>query len=201
MQVRGNIAVNENSAQTMSGAQREQQLITDAFAGDSVAFGQLVKMYQTPVYSACMRYLKGEDARDAAQEVFMKAFVYRDQFVQGRLVLPWLMTITRNLCIDRLRRKRPETPMDQAAEPRSVDSSAEEQISTRQSLELVNQQMSRLPEGQREAIVLHHVEGLAYREIAQVLNVPEGTVMTWLHRGRKTLQDALRRLGQVGENV
>ncbi|MBN2526378.1 MAG: RNA polymerase sigma factor [Deltaproteobacteria bacterium] len=183
--------MNEQFQQTTSA---EQQLVKEAFAGDSAAFGKLVVMYQTPVYSACMRYLGGEDARDAAQEVFMKAFIHREQFVQQRAVLPWLMTIARNLCIDRLRRRRPETTIEQSTEPRSSYASAEEQIATKQSLAMVNEQMARLPSGQREAIVLHHVEGLAYKEIAEVLDIPEGTVMTWLHRGRKTLQNALKQL-------
>ena len=171
----------------------EQKLITDAFSGDRTAFGQLVSMYQTPIYSVCMRYLKGEDARDAAQEVFIKAFVRREQYTQGRKALPWLMTIARNLCIDRLRKKQVETPMDQCVEPKSEDATAEEQLVTRQSLSIVQQQMKKLPEGQREAIILHHVEGMAYKEISDVLGIPQGTVMTWLHRGRNTLLGALKK--------
>ncbi|MBN2716963.1 MAG: RNA polymerase sigma factor [Deltaproteobacteria bacterium] len=186
----GDYSVNERGQQNTA---EEQRLLRDAFGGDRAAFGKLVIMYQTPVYSICMRYLKGEDARDAAQEVFIKAFVRREQYVSGSSPLPWLLTIARNLCIDRLRKKRVETPIDAAGEPQSAVASAEAQLETRQSLEIVRQQMEKLPAGQREAIVLHHVEGLAYREIAEVLSIPQGTVMTWLHRGRRTIADALKR--------
>ena len=182
--------MSERETQQSSEAQR---LAADAFGGDRDAFGKLVMMYQTPVYSICMRYLKGEDARDAAQEVFIRAFVRRDQYSPDRSVLPWLMTIARNLCIDRLRKKRFESPIEHNSEPRCEAATAEAQLSTRQSIDLVQQQLSKLPEGQREAIVLHHVEGLAYKEISDVLNVPQGTVMTWLHRGRKSLTAALKR--------
>ncbi len=171
----------------------EQQLIADAFGGDKIAFGKLVQRYQAPVFSACARYLKGEDARDAAQEVFIRAFVHRARFAPDRAILPWLLTISRNLCIDRLRKTRMETPMSHDMDPRSGASSAEDMLVSRQSLEIVRQQMDKLPDGQREAIVLHHVEGLAYRDVAEVLDVPMGTVMTWLHRGRKTLVNALNR--------
>ena len=58
--------------------------------------------------------------------------------------------------------------------------------------------MGTLPESQREAIALHHLDGLAYREVAEILEVPIGTVMTWLHRGRATLKDALRRSHGAG---
>ena len=171
----------------------EQQLVCDAFNGDKVAFGKLVQRYHAPVFSACARYLNGEDARDAAQEVFIKAFVHRSRFTPERAVLPWLLTIGRNLCIDRLRKSRGEMAMAPEMEPPSTEASAEEQLAARQSLEIVRQQMDQLPEGQREALVLHHVEGLAYREVSDVLGIPIGTVMTWLHRGRKSLLHALKR--------
>ena len=181
--------------QTSQISKDEQQMINAAFGGDRDAFGHLVTMYQTPVYSICWRYLKNEDARDAAQEVFIKAFVRREQYTTGRAALPWLMTIARNLCIDRLRTKRIETPIETCSEPRSLDATAEEKLVTRQSLSIIQQQMEKLPEGQREAILLHHVEGLAYKEISDVLGIPQGTVMTWLHRGRKTLLSALSKRG------
>lgn len=172
----------------------EQQWVTAAFAGDRDGFGKLVSMYQKPVYSMCMRYMKGEEAQDAAQEVFVRAFVNRHRFSADKAVLPWLLTIARNLCIDKLRRGKRETTTDfQNAEPVSDKQNAEQELSQKQTMALVGRQMDALPEGQREAIVLHHIHGLPYKEISDVMNVPQGTVMTWLHRGRKAILQAVKR--------
>ncbi|MBN2340308.1 MAG: RNA polymerase sigma factor [Deltaproteobacteria bacterium] len=177
-----------------------QDMISAAFSGDSAAFGTLVTMYQQPVYSMCMRYLKGEDARDAAQEVFIKAFVHRQRFSADKSVLPWLLTIAKNLCIDRIRKNRHEVPgIAEMSEPSSSAPNAEQHAVSRQTLNLVEQEIRQLPDGQREALVLHHVEGLPYKEVSDVLGVPQGTVMTWLHRGRNTLMQALNRSEKRGK--
>lgn len=176
----------------------EQALISAAFAGDRNAFGKLVHMYQKPVYRLCMRYMKNEEARDIAQDVFIKAFVNRQRFSQDKAVLPWLLTIAKNQCIDKLRKYGRETQLDmQAHEPVCPNQNVEQQITSKQTLQIVETQMNRLPEGQREAIVLHHVEGLAYKEISDVMDVPEGTVMTWIHRGRKAIIQALHRTERI----
>lgn len=178
-----------------------QEMISAAFGGDSAAFGKLVSMYQQPVYSICMRYLRGEEANDAAQEVFIKAFVHRHRFSADKSVLPWLLTISKNLCIDKLRKRPTEHPLEHSGqEPTCARPDAEQTMVSKQTLSLIHQVMSRLPEGQREAIVLHHVEGLPYKEVAHVLGVPQGTIMTWLHRGRKSIKNALHRSEKAREN-
>jgi len=170
----------------------EQRLLTAAFRGNDAAFSDLVARYQRPVYGLCYRFLKGPDAEDAAQETFLRAFVHRQDFDPERSVLPWLLTIASRLCIDRLRVARRfsaggdilETAADQGPSPETL-------AGDRESMVTVAQALSKLPPGQREAIVHHHLHGLPYGEVATVLDVPIGTVMTWLHRARNALRRAL----------
>lgn len=170
----------------------EIELATSARAGDEAAFAKIVVRYQRPVYALCVRYLRGADAEDAAQETFVRAFVHLGDFDPTRPLLPWLLTIARRLCIDRLRKHKAAPDSELAA--RAVDDStpsAEAQASTHEQLALLAQVIKDLPEGQREALTLFHVEGMAYKDIATTLDVPIGTVMTWLHRGRSQLRAAI----------
>lgn len=163
--------------------------IRAAFGGDGPAFQKIVMRYQGPVYNLCIRYTGGHDAEDAAQETFVKAFMHRTSFDPERPLLPWLLTIARRLCIDRGRSKKNRFH-DELDNDRLPDNAlpADERLYQKEVIEALATALDTLPEGQREAVVLHHVDGLAYREVAEVLEVPMGTVMTWLHRGRQKLQ-------------
>jgi len=165
----------------------EAELVSRAKTGDSAAFSALVCRYQRPIFSLCVRYLPRTDAEDIAQETFVRAFVNREKIDPTRPPLPWLFTIARRLCLDRLRKKSPsldeapELGADTAAQPDAVLAAHEE-------LGLLQQGLASLPEGQREAVVLYHLEDMSYQEVAASLAVPVGTVMTWLHRGRAKLR-------------
>ena len=161
-----------------------------AFRGDSVAFQRIVERYESPVYHMCTRYLgEGADAEDMAQETFLKAFIHRAKFDPDRPLMPWLLTIARRLCIDKLRHhKRVNVSSTETDMLVSDDRGAETLISEKESIEIVSAALASLPEGQRETVVLYHVDGLQYKDIASILNVPMGTVMTWLHRGRAKIQ-------------
>jgi RNA polymerase sigma-70 factor (ECF subfamily) len=175
----------------------ESALVKEAFRGNSAAFGRIVSRYQEPVFNLCGRYLLAADAEDAAQETFIRAFVHREKFDPARPVLPWLFTIARRLCIDRLRARK-VGPTAKSEEVVVADSAApvDDVLGAREELAIVAKAVEALPEGQREAIIQHHVEGLTYREVADVLCVPIGTVMTWLHRGRAKLQAHLKALSR-----
>ena len=171
---------------------QEAEWAQKAQKGDASAFGQIVMRYQRPVYSLCARHLDGAEAEDAAQETFVRAFVHIKAFDSGRPLLPWLLTIARHLSLDRLRKRRPD--FDSETIEASVDldhADAEQNAATHEALHSVDQVLAKLPAPQREALILFHVEGLAYRDIAATLDVPLGTVMTWLHRGRAILRQAL----------
>ena len=104
--------------------------------------------------------------------------------------LPWLLAIARRLCLDLLRR---EKLMPTTAEiPATIDPSPgpERRAAVNEELRRLEEALADLDEGPREAIVLFHLEGMSYRDIAAALEVPIGTVMTWLHRGRARIKKA-----------
>jgi RNA polymerase sigma-70 factor (ECF subfamily) len=178
----------------------DPEIIDAAFCGDTRAFGAVVERYETPVYNLCRRYVGDAEAEDLAQETFVKAFLHRARFDLSRPLLPWLLTIARRLCIDRTRSKK-NRYCDEKELSRLPDEStlADEQLEQKEGVQVLSKLLEALPEGQREAVVLYHVEGLAYKEIAELLAVPMGTVMTWLHRGRNLLQEGMNRM--MGEKT
>ena len=169
----------------------EPLLAARAFAGDSRAFEAIVVRFEGPVLGLARRYLGREaDAEDAAQEAFVRAFVHRDRFDPARPVLPWLLTVARHVCLDRLRRDKREPIAETEPDGCAFEgATAEDALGDRERLARLRRALDALPEGQREVVAMFHLDGLAYREIAEALDVPIGTVMTWLHRGRARLRE------------
>jgi RNA polymerase sigma factor (sigma-70 family) len=142
------------------------------------------------------RWLTGSaaDAEDAVQDACVRALTFFDGFrgVDGKA---WLLTIVRNTCYDRLRKNRRLTPL---AAPEELDRARDRSPGPEaEQLRLADERMlqeglAALPAEYREALVLRELEGLPYREIAQVTGVPIGTVMSRLARGRKRLGEALK---------
>jgi RNA polymerase sigma-70 factor (ECF subfamily) len=135
--------------------------------------------------------LRTADAEDVAQDAFVRAFVHFERFDPERPLLPWLIAISRRLCLDHLRRRRAMSRADQAPMMPAPLPSPEREALLREELARLDQALSDLDEGPREAVVLFHVEAMSYRDIATALDVPIGTVMTWLHRGRAQLKRAV----------
>jgi len=144
-------------------------------------------------------------AEDLAQEAFLKAFRRLDTFDPGRTFSSWLLKIAHNTTVDDLRRHRPEEvpldagkpdrrPMDGVlADPRADNP---HQVLERRSLAAaLEQALARLRPEYRAVIVLRYHEGLAYDEIAEVLDVPVGTVKTHVHRARREMAGLLRGAG------
>ena len=177
----------------------DRLLVERAFAGDSDAFAVIMKRYERPVYRMCYRFLPGPDAEDLTQETFLRAFVNRERFDPKRAVLPWLLVLARNLCIDRTRsRHRKRYGREDVSDILDHLPSIEESVAATEELRLLAQGLKALPSTQRETVAMFHFEGLSYREIADVLDVPVGTVMTWLHRARGRLRDLLKRFDAGG---
>ncbi len=173
----------------------ERDLARRAALGEEAAFAEIVRRHQGAVYRLCLRFLSPADAEDAAQEAFVKAFTHRTQLDPERPVLPWLLTVARNLAIDRVRRRQ-TSPTEPSVEDADAHAdtrapSAERAAISAQRTARLRHELAALPEGQREAVMLFHVEGLAYKDIATALAVPVGTVMTWLHRARGRLRKVL----------
>ena len=169
-------------------AEDEHDLARRARRGDTGAFDQLVLRFQRPVYRCCRRMLASRDAEDVAQETFIRAFVHFDRFDLNRPLLPWLIAIARRLCLDRLRKTKLIARAENVPVPAQPIPSPERQASLGEQMRRLEHALATLAEGPREAILLFHVEGLSYRDVAAALEAPIGTVMTWLHRGRAELK-------------
>ena len=182
----------------------DASLARAASRGDREAFTRLVEAHKRSVYGLAVRLLRDpEDARDAAQEAFVRAFQAIGTFDAAQPFAPWILRIARNHCLDVLRRRpavRPvslEAPVgdDEDAPVRDVaDENAErgdDRLERAETASALRRAVGALPDNYREVIVLYHVEHLAYADIARVLNVPMGTVMTWLHRARARLRESL----------
>ena len=170
----------------------ELELARRARRGDVAAFDSLVERFHRPVYRFCWRLLRSPDAEDLAQDTFVRAFVHFERFDPERPVLPWLIAIARRLCLDVLRRRKLMTRIETMPVSDPPPPSPEQQAVQREQLESLECALEDLDEGPKEAIILFHVEGMSYRDIAAALEVPMGTVMTWLHRGRTQLTRALQ---------
>jgi RNA polymerase sigma-70 factor, ECF subfamily len=168
----------------------ELELARRARRGDAAAFDELVLRFHRPVHRFCWRLLRSPDAEDLAQDTFVRAFVHFERFDPERPVLPWLIAIARRLCLDVLRRRKMMTSVEVPVTGPPAPG-PEGEASLREQLSRLDRALADLDEGPREAIVLFHIEEMSYRDIAAALEVPIGTVMTWLHRGRARLKRAL----------
>ncbi len=121
----------------------------------------------------------------------MRAFVHFERFDPQRPVLPWLIAIARRLCLDLLRRRKVMATAEAVPLTTPSPPGPESVAAVREQFSRLDRALADLDEGPREAIILFHIEDMSYRDIAAALEVPMGTVMTWLHRGRAQLKRAL----------
>jgi RNA polymerase sigma-70 factor (ECF subfamily) len=178
----------------------DDELVARSMDGDRDSFDELVVRWQRPVYALAYRVIgREDDARDVAQEAFLRAFRAIKHFRGQAKFSSWLYRITLNLCRDWIRRER-RTPIAAVPElPDVADSSdgpsVEEWASQRDLGRRVAALMSRLPEEQRSAIVLKEYHGLTFQEIAELLGCPLSTVKTRLYQGLAVLRRELREAG------
>ena len=164
-------------------------LVRKARAGDSQAFGVLVGRYMRAAYAVSLSVTgRHVDAEDAAQEAFMVALARLDDCRNPDRFAGWLMTIVRNRARNLVRREvlrvTDVVPETAAARGRTPEKEAEH-TELRERLERA---LRRLPEVQREIVLLHDLEGWRHREIADHLGIPPGTVRSHLHFARKSLR-------------
>lgn len=178
------------------------QLVERCLAGDETAWEDLVKVHTRRVYSICYRFTGREsEAQDLTQEVFLRVFRSVKSFRAGEgSFTVWLSRVTRNLLIDHYRRTRMDRATDSIEDQlpvleqrNAVESRTDAMLAGREAGELLQGALAKLSPELRETVILRDIEELEYREIAQVLNVPEGTVKSRLNRGRAELARLLRR--------
>jgi RNA polymerase sigma-70 factor (ECF subfamily) len=186
----------------------DEELVTLSQGGDLDSFNQLVLRWERPIYALAYRVIgREEDARDVAQETFLRAFRALKGFKGQAKFSSWLYRITLNLCRDWIRRER-RTPVLQA--PEGIDiielagegtpSESIEALVGRKQLGLaVSKAMALLPEDQRTAIILKEYHGLTFQEIADLLDCPLSTVKTRLYQGLSVVRKQLESAGVSGD--
>jgi RNA polymerase sigma-70 factor (ECF subfamily) len=166
------------------------ELVRLARRGDRHAFGRLVRRHQRRVFALGIRWLRSaDDADDLVQETFVRAWQALSRFDESRPFAPWLITIAVNRAKTRVARARSAEELDDRIpwEGPSPEADAEASLLARD----VRAAVDALPEEQRIVIHLRAVEDLSYREIADALEIPVGTVMSRLSRARETLRRSL----------
>lgn len=189
----------------------DAEIVQRAREGDHDAFRILVERYQGRAYRLALRVMRDEEqARDAVQDAFIKAYGSLDRF-QGRSgFYTWLYRIVMNQCLDRKRRDKSDRELEwndvtaaRAAQTPAAGSFegegagavpdvAAERGELRQALAKA---IAELPDDARRTVELREIDGLSYREMAEALGIPKGTVMSRLHYARRKLRESLRAAG------
>ncbi len=170
----------------------DDALVRDTLEGSRESFRLLVERYRGRLYSIACGMLQSDDqAADAVQEAFLKAYRSLGGY-RGGAFGAWLRRILVNQCLSVLRDRQPYLSLDQLdQEYPAAGRSPEAECLAREEASAIRAAMARLPAHYRAALVLRVMEGLSYREIARLLEVPVSTVETWIHRGRLRLRTLL----------
>jgi RNA polymerase sigma-70 factor (ECF subfamily) len=202
--------VNETAKKASKPAKEEssghasEALVERVRAGDGQAFRELFQLYNRRAYAVALGVVKNEqDALDVVQEAFIKVHKHIGSFQGSSSFYTWLYRIVMNLSIDHVRRARHVTDFDDrvgqrqsaAGEPlvpHFDGSNPGKSVARKELSRQIRQALDALPEYHRAVIMLREVEGLSYEEMARVLEVPKGTVMSRLFHARKKMQEALQ---------
>jgi RNA polymerase sigma-70 factor (ECF subfamily) len=193
----------------------DEELLARFRRGQSEAFGSLVRKYERELYGYLRRYLGDASlADDVFQNTFLALYTKIGQYEEGRPVRPWLYTIATHQAIDALRRqnRHPAVSLDQHREEgadgevrgltdllEARTQSPVENVQGEELRERVRNSIERLPDFLRQVVVLAYYQGLKYREIADVLDIPVGTVKSRLHAAMSRLQEAWQGTATLGE--
>jgi RNA polymerase sigma-70 factor (ECF subfamily) len=168
------------------------QVLARAISGDISAFEQIVIRYERRVLNLAWRLLgNGEDAQDASQEVFMRAFRFLHKFDSTRPFEPWLIRLTVNVCRDIGRKRTVTVLLDADAVQARSDPHME--LSSEEQKALLQKALQELPEKERAAVVLRDIEGFSTAEVAQILGSSEATVRSQISTARLKIRKALKR--------
>jgi RNA polymerase sigma-70 factor (ECF subfamily) len=173
----------------------EGALIRRAQAGDRDAFSAIARHYLPRVYRVAFRVVRNhEDASDVAQETLIRAYGSLDRFDASRPVFPWLYQIARNLSLNRIERiRRRETGLPDPDAICGGYAGPEEAAVGASEAQRIREAMGMLTEQHRQVIELNHFQECSYQEIAGILGIPIGTVMSRLYHARRHLRPLLER--------
>jgi len=174
----------------------DQSLIARVLRGDKDAFGALTAKHRDAIYSFAFRMIGDrEQAYDASQEVFIRAYTRLDTFDQSRRFRSWLFAIAANICTDLLRRRGNRATilaLDWTSDRPEVDGVSPLEAVTKMDLQSsVAAALQRLGEAERTVVILKHIHGFTYEEISEMTGMPVGTAKSHAHRARRKLAKLL----------
>ncbi len=181
----------------------DHSLVSRCLAGDEAAWEDLVRQHTRQVYGLCFRFTNNtQEAQDLTQEVFLRVFKAINSFrsTEGSFGT-WLARVTRNLLIDHYRRTRQQRVTDSIEDQLPVleqvgsagNCRPDQALAGREASEILQATLQKLSPDLREAVILRDLQEMEYREIAEVLGIPEGTVKSRINRGRAELARLLRK--------
>jgi len=177
-----------------------QTLVGQCLTGDQVAMLALVERFRGQVFGLCYRMLgQRQDAEDAAQETFVRVLKNLHRWDQARDFEPWLFAIAGNRCRTALSARK-RRPMSEAVLDIIPDKEPDHRPA-QQLAEEVQLALATLRDEYRQAFVLFHEQELSYADIAAAMEVPLGTIKTWVHRARRELIEYLRKRGAIPEQI
>jgi len=183
-------------------------LIERCLAGEQAAWEEIVRLHRRKVFNIAYKFVGKHDlAEDLTQDIFLKLYRSLNTFDRRANFQTWLISVSRNLCIDHYRsvRKERETinrDVDASTlMPVARDRSAYAQLELRDRVQLLRAALDTLPPTLRTAVLLRDIQELTYQEIAERLNVPEGTVKSRINRGRTELARQIQKLREQQDAV
>ncbi|MBV8808281.1 MAG: sigma-70 family RNA polymerase sigma factor [Acidobacteriaceae bacterium] len=169
-----------------------RQLVSRAKAGDAAAFERIVALNERTVLRVARRLLaSSEEAKDAAQEVFIRLHRGLARFDETKDLAPWLYRVTVNICRDFKRRTKVDIPLESAAQTAANSRTPEQSVMLSEQYEMVLDALAALSQREREAIVLRDLEGCPTSEVASMLGSSETTVRSQLSTGRMKIKKLL----------
>jgi RNA polymerase sigma-70 factor (ECF subfamily) len=194
--------MSDSPAHAASPSDAIEVLIQRCLQGDQAAWELIVRQYRRKVFNTAYKFVgRHEQAEDLTQEIFLKLFKSLDTFDRRANFQTWLISVSRNLCIDYYRRVRKERETidyqvnTSDLSPVSHEPSPIAGLERRDRVTLLRHAMAKLPETLRTAVLMRDIQEMSYQEIADSLRLPEGTVKSRINRGRTELARHVKRLG------
>lgn len=190
-----------NDPAVAAGDKSQSDLVTRCLEGDGAAWEMLVRAYWRRVFNIAYKFVaRFDEAEDLTQEIFVKLFRALPTYDRRASFETWLTRVSRNLCIDHYRRRRREEERftdeidPDAIELQELVSRPDATLEQREEVAIVRQALAKLPPAYREVVALRDIHELSYEQIAERLQLAEGTVKSRINRGRKELARHLRML-------
>ena len=180
----------------------ENRLARLALKGDQQAFAELVDLYQDKLYHMAYRMLSNrQEAEDVVQDTFLRVYKNLDRFDETLKFSTWIYRIATNLCIDRLRKRKPIYSLDAESQDYegldgysmipSDDKTPESELILSDTQRIIHQAMESLPPKYKSVMMLRYIQDLSLQEVGDILGMPVTTIKTRVHRGREFLRKKL----------